>query len=36
MYPGFASQYVNQLKTLDLRDFTITAAKASGVPVLTA
>jgi cation diffusion facilitator CzcD-associated flavoprotein CzcO len=36
MYPGFASQYVNQLKTLDLHDFTITAAKASGAPILTA
>lgn len=26
MYPGFATQYVNQLKTLDLRDYRITAA----------
>ncbi|MBP2453383.1 flavin-containing monooxygenase [Mycolicibacterium lutetiense] len=26
MYPGFATQYVNQLKTLDLQDYKITAA----------
>ncbi|BBZ00107.1 flavin-containing monooxygenase [Mycolicibacterium fallax] len=27
MFPGFATQYVNQLKTLDLQDFRITAAR---------
>jgi hypothetical protein len=26
MFPGFATQYVNQLKALDLRDYRITAA----------
>ncbi|MDQ2625452.1 MAG: NAD(P)/FAD-dependent oxidoreductase [Actinomycetota bacterium] len=35
MFPGFATQYVNQLKTLDLHDFKITVAKASSDPVLT-
>ncbi|RRR46844.1 NAD(P)/FAD-dependent oxidoreductase [Mycolicibacter terrae] len=36
MFPGFATQYVNQLKSLDLRDFKITAATRSRTPVLTA
>jgi cation diffusion facilitator CzcD-associated flavoprotein CzcO len=36
MFPGFATQFVNQLKTLNLEDFKITAATTSGEPVLTA
>lgn len=36
MFPGFATQYVNQLKKLDLRDYKITAPQASDEPVLTA
>lgn len=36
MFPGFATQFVNQLKTLDLEDFKITAAQTSSDPVLTA
>lgn len=36
MFPGFATQFVNQLKTLDLEDFKITAATTSSDPVLTA
>jgi len=36
MFPGFATQYVNQLKTLNLEDFKITAATTSSDPVLTA
>ena len=28
MFPGFATQYVNQLKTVDLDDFKITAAQS--------
>src|SRR5690625_1939454 len=36
MFPGFATQYVNQLKTVDLCDFKITAAVTSRDPVLTA
>ena len=36
MFPGFATQYVNQLKTLDLRDYKITAAATSSDPVLIA
>ena len=35
MYPGFATQYVNQLKTLDLQDYKITAALNSNDRVLT-
>lgn len=35
MYPGFATQYVNHLKTLDLKDYKITAPHHSGNPVLT-
>lgn len=35
MYPGFATQYVNQLKTLDLQDYKITAAARNGAPVLS-
>jgi cation diffusion facilitator CzcD-associated flavoprotein CzcO len=36
MFPGFATQYVNQLKTVNLHDFKITAAQTSGASVLTA
>jgi cation diffusion facilitator CzcD-associated flavoprotein CzcO len=36
MYPGFATQYVNQLKTVNLRDYKITVAENDGTPVLTA
>lgn len=36
MYPGFATQYVNQLKTVNLDDFKITVSKVSSEPVLTA
>lgn len=38
MFPGFATQYVNQLRTLDLQDYKITEAVAQtiGEPVLTA
>jgi cation diffusion facilitator CzcD-associated flavoprotein CzcO len=36
MYPGFATQYVQQLRTLDLRDYKITVADNSSAPVLTA
>ncbi|MCV7385330.1 flavin-containing monooxygenase [Mycolicibacter longobardus] len=36
MFPGFATQYVNQLKKLDLRDYKITAPQVSDEPVLTA
>ena len=36
MFPGFASQYVNQLKAVDLRDFRIAAFADIGDPVLTA
>lgn len=36
MFPGFATQYVNQLKSVDLRDFKITAATTISDPVLTA
>lgn len=36
MFPGFATQFVNQLKTLNLEDFKITAATTSNDPVLTA
>lgn len=36
MYPGFATQYVNQLKALDLRDYKITVPQRSGDPVRTA
>lgn len=36
MFPGFATQYVNQLKKLDLRDYKITAPQSSDEPVLTA
>ncbi|MCV7420546.1 NAD(P)/FAD-dependent oxidoreductase [Mycobacterium yunnanensis] len=36
MFPGFATQYVNQLKTLDLADYKITATQLNGAPVLTA
>ncbi|MEZ0381562.1 flavin-containing monooxygenase [Mycobacterium sp. pW045] len=35
MFPGFATQYVNQLKTVDLKDFKITVAETSRDPVLT-
>ncbi|OBJ70196.1 NAD(P)/FAD-dependent oxidoreductase [Mycobacterium sp. 1274756.6] len=33
MYPGFATQYVNQLKHVDLEDFKITARQELGDPV---
>lgn len=36
MFPGFATQYVNQLKTVNLHDFKITAEQTSGASVLTA
>jgi hypothetical protein len=36
MFPGFATQYVNQLKTVNLQDFKITAEQTSGASVLTA
>ncbi|CAJ1496522.1 NAD(P)/FAD-dependent oxidoreductase [[Mycobacterium] kokjensenii] len=36
MYPGFATQYVNQLKSVNLDDFKITVSKVSSEPVLTA
>ncbi|MEZ0051051.1 cation diffusion facilitator CzcD-associated flavoprotein CzcO [Mycobacterium sp. MAA66] len=44
MYPGFATQYINQLKAVNLQDYKITADRAdetavvetSGEPVLTA
>lgn len=36
MFPGFATQYVNQLKTVDLADYRITVADTSSAPVLTA
>lgn len=36
MFPGFATQYVNQLKEVDLHDYTITEVKTAGEPVLTA
>lgn len=36
MFPGFATQYVNQLKTVDLHDFKITASATRNDPVLTA
>lgn len=36
MFPGFATQYVNQLKAVNLHDFKITAAQTSGASVLTA
>ncbi len=36
MFPGFATQYVNQLKTVNLHDFKITAEQTSGATVLTA
>ncbi|MHA7666145.1 flavin-containing monooxygenase [Mycolicibacterium sp. HS_4_1] len=36
MFPGFATQYVNQLKTVNLHDFKITAEQPSGASVLTA
>lgn len=40
MFPGFATQYVNQLRTLDLQDYKIhdfaVSAQAGGEPVLTA
>ena len=36
MFPGFATQYVNQLKRVNLEDFKITASKVSSEPVLTA
>jgi cation diffusion facilitator CzcD-associated flavoprotein CzcO len=36
MYPGFATQYVAQLKTLDLSDYKIVAGERQGAPVLTA
>ncbi|MCV7066291.1 NAD(P)/FAD-dependent oxidoreductase [Mycolicibacterium farcinogenes] len=35
MYPGFATQYVNQLKAVNLEDYKITVAQTSGDPVLT-
>lgn len=35
MYPGFATQYVKQLKALDLQDYKITAALNTADPVLT-
>lgn len=34
MYPGFATQFVNQFKKVDLADYTITAAPKSDHPVL--
>lgn len=36
MFPGFATQYVNQLKAVNLHDFKITAEQTSGASVLTA
>jgi len=36
MFPGFATQYVNQLKSVNLHDFKITAEQTSGASVLTA
>jgi hypothetical protein len=36
MFPGFATQYVQQLKTLELQDYKITAAKHHGATVMTA
>lgn len=36
MFPGFATQYVGQLKSMDLRDYKITAPEHDGAPVLTA
>ena len=33
MYPGFATQYVGQLKTLDLQDYKITVPDHHGAPV---
>lgn len=36
MFPGFATQYVGQLKSVDLRDYKITAPERDGAPVLTA
>ena len=36
MFPGFATQYVGQLKSVDLRDYKITAPEHDGAPVLTA
>ena len=36
MFPGFATQYVNQLKTVNLHDFKITAEQTSSASVLTA
>ncbi|MBU9764288.1 NAD(P)/FAD-dependent oxidoreductase [Mycobacterium sp. TNTM28] len=35
MYPGFATQYVKQLKTVNLADYTITVAQTSGEPLAT-
>ncbi|MGV0905093.1 flavin-containing monooxygenase [Mycobacterium novum] len=35
MFPGFATQYVNQLKTVDLKEFKITVAETSRDPVLS-
>lgn len=36
MYPGFATQYVQQLQTLELADYKITASEHRAAPVLTA
>lgn len=36
MYPGFATQYIRQLQTLDLQDYKIIAGDRHGAPVLTA
>ena len=36
MYPGFATQYVQQLKTLELQDYKITAADHRAATVVTA
>lgn len=36
MFPGFATQYVNQLKTVNLHDYKITSAQSAGAAILTA
>lgn len=36
MYPGFASQYIRQLRSVDLQDYRITEGERRGAPVLTA